>query len=103
MRSSLVTALNNFSNALQMGLGIEPDFEPPSVFQENKMHLPATVHRPHVASGLVPVPGIAQDPDARLVARAQGGNLEAFEELIRRHSQLIYRTLMAILGNPADA
>jgi RNA polymerase sigma-70 factor (ECF subfamily) len=103
LECEVVTALNNFSNTLQMGLGIEPDFEPPSVFQENKMHLPATVHRPHVASGLVPVPGIAQDPDARLVARAQGGNLEAFEELIRRHSQLIYRTLMAILGNPADA
>ena len=44
-----------------------------------------------------------QDADAELVAQAQGGSLEAFEELVRRHTQLIYRTLMAILGNPADA
>ena len=44
-----------------------------------------------------------QDPDAELVAQAQDGKLEAFEELVRRHSQLIYRTLTAILGNPADA
>ena len=43
------------------------------------------------------------DADAELVAEAQGGKLEAFEELVRRHTQLIYRTLMAILGNPADA
>ena len=44
-----------------------------------------------------------QDPDAGLVAEAQGGRLEAFEELARRHSQLIYRALTAILGNQADA
>ena len=50
-----------------------------------------------------PQQAAAQDPDAGLVARAQGGKLEAFEELLRRHSQLVYRTLMAILGNPADA
>jgi alkylhydroperoxidase family enzyme len=29
LECEVVTALNNFSNALQMGLGIEPDFEPP--------------------------------------------------------------------------
>ena len=35
----MVTALNNFANTLQMGLGIEPDFAPPPVFEENKVHL----------------------------------------------------------------
>src|SRR5260370_42608237 len=45
----------------------------------------------------------AQDPDARLVAEAQGGKLEAFEELVRRHNQLIYRALVAILGDPVEA
>ena len=39
LECAVVTALNNFSNTLQMGLGIEPDFEPPVVFHENKMHL----------------------------------------------------------------
>jgi RNA polymerase sigma-70 factor, ECF subfamily len=41
--------------------------------------------------------------EAGLVAQAQNGKLEAFEELARHHGQLIYRTLTAILGNPADA
>jgi RNA polymerase sigma-70 factor (ECF subfamily) len=53
--------------------------------------------------GVVPLTETLQDADAALVAQAQGGGLEAFEELVRRHSQLIYRTLTAILGNPADA
>lgn len=44
-----------------------------------------------------------QDVDADLVAQAQGGKLAAFEELVGRHTQLIYRTLMAMLGNAADA
>jgi len=44
-----------------------------------------------------------QDTEAGLVAQAQSGKLEAFEELARHHGQLIYRTLTAILGNPADA
>jgi hypothetical protein len=39
LECEVVTALNNFSNTLQMGLGIEPEFEPPAVFQENNVHL----------------------------------------------------------------
>ena len=53
--------------------------------------------------GVVHLVDYSQDVDAELVAQTQGGNLEAFEELVRRHTQLIYRTLTAILGNPADA
>jgi RNA polymerase sigma-70 factor, ECF subfamily len=45
----------------------------------------------------------SQDADLELVAEAQGGNLQAFEELVRRHTQLIYRALIAILGDTADA
>jgi RNA polymerase sigma-70 factor (ECF subfamily) len=97
-----VTALNNFANTLQMGLGIEPDFEPPPAFQ-NKAHLPNAANRPTETGRIIAGPGAVQDPDAGLVAEAQGGRLEAFEELARRHSQLIYRALAAILGNQADA
>jgi RNA polymerase sigma-70 factor (ECF subfamily) len=43
------------------------------------------------------------DPDANLVVEAQAGDLEAFEQLVRRHAQPVYRTLIAILGNAADA
>jgi len=98
----VVTALNNFANTLQMGLGIEADFAPPPAFEENKVHLPGAASRQNLVS--VAAAQIAvQDPDAGLVAQAQSGNLEAFEELVRRHSRLIYRTLTAILGNAADA
>ena len=97
-----VTALNNFANTLQMGLGIEADFEPPPAFQ-NKAHLPDAANRRTEIGRIVAGPGTVQDLDAVLVAEAQGGRLEAFEELARRHSQLIYRALAAILGNQADA
>ena len=97
----VVIALNNFANTLQMGLGIEPDFAPPPVFEENKVHLLGAALTP--MQGAVHLVDKLQDADAELVAQAQGGKLEAFEELVRRHTQLIYRTLMAILGNPIDA
>ena len=103
LECEVVTALNNFANTLQMGLGIEPDFEPPAVFQENKVHLSTTANRQSGMSVVLSPQMSVQDLDAGLVTQAQGGKLEAFEELVRRHSQLIYRTLTAILGNPADA
>jgi RNA polymerase sigma-70 factor (ECF subfamily) len=99
----VVTALNNFANTLQMGLGIEPDFAPPPVFEEIKVHLSGAALTPMQGAGAVHLVDKPQDVDAELVAQAQGGKLEAFEELVRRHTQLIYRTLMAILGNAIDA
>lgn len=55
------------------------------------------------ASSIPAVPIGIGDPDAGLVNKAQAGDLEAFENLVRRHSQVIYRTLTAILGDPAEA
>jgi RNA polymerase sigma-70 factor, ECF subfamily len=43
------------------------------------------------------------DPDADFIASAQDGDLKAFEKLVRRHTRLIYRALVAILGNREDA
>jgi len=37
------------------------------------------------------------------LTEAQEGSLEAFETLIRRHSNCVYRTLMAILADPEEA
>ena len=85
-----------------MGLGIEHDFEPPLAFEQKKAHLPAVSDRPmdsSMSSVIMPV----EDPDAELTAQARAGSLEAFEELIRRHSRLVYRALTAILGNPDHA
>ncbi len=85
LECEVVTALNNFANTLQMGLGIEPDFEPPLVLQENKVYLPVTDRR-HTSNGRIPpASDTVQGPDAGLVAQAQSGKLEAFEELVRRH------------------
>jgi RNA polymerase sigma-70 factor, ECF subfamily len=95
-----VTALNNFANTLQMGLGIEPDFPPPPTFE---MNLSGAGQAPMSGVRVVPVADTLQDADAGLVAQAQSGKLEAFEELVRHHTQLIYRTLIGMLGNPADA
>src|SRR5205814_9277489 len=43
------------------------------------------------------------DPDTEFVARAQGGDLDSFEELMNRHSRRVYRTLVGILGNHDEA
>jgi uncharacterized peroxidase-related enzyme len=100
LESVAVTALNNFANTLQMGLGIEPDFAPPPSFEMNLSGSGEALMR---GAGVVPLVNTLPDADAGLVAAAQSGKLEAFEELVRRHTRLSYRSLIAILGNPADA
>jgi hypothetical protein len=35
-----LTACSNFLNMIRLGLGVEPDFEPPPGFEQNKVHLP---------------------------------------------------------------
>jgi RNA polymerase sigma-70 factor (ECF subfamily) len=91
-----VTALNNFFNTLQMGLGTTPDTEPVRIFGPNDVHPSARFDRLSE--------GAAVDPDSDLVVRVQDdGDLDAFEELISRHSRRIYRTLLAIVGNIQDA
>jgi RNA polymerase sigma-70 factor (ECF subfamily) len=103
LEGAVVTALNNFANTLQMGLGIEPDFEPPSLFEQNKANLSGAATTLMPREDRVHLVETSQDADAELVAQSQSGNLDAFEELVRRHTQLIYRALIAILGDPADA
>jgi RNA polymerase sigma-70 factor, ECF subfamily len=104
LECEVVTALNNFANVLQTGLGIEHDFEPPLAFEQKKMNLWAVFDRPIADdSSISSVTAPVEDPDAEFTARARAGSLEAFEELIRRHSRLVYRTLAAILGNQDQA
>lgn len=45
----------------------------------------------------------ADADDAWLVGKAQGGDLDAYETLIRRHRQRIFRIALRMLGDPADA
>lgn len=61
------------------------------------------LYRKVVLAPLRAVPVCAADPDRELVARAQGGEEEAFEELVRRHEGEVYRLCRRLLGLREDA
>jgi RNA polymerase sigma-70 factor, ECF subfamily len=99
LEAVVMTSLTTFLNTLQMGLGTTPDFAPRRTFQPvepKKVHLLASDQRHTEAS-------LRVDQDAEFVARVQRGDLDAFEELMNRHSQRVYRTLISILGNSEEA
>jgi len=121
LEAVVMIALTTFLNTLQMGLGTVPDFEPKRVFRpqagppapgagepapaaEAGVNLsppaayPSSEVRPAPAS-----PAPDPDVDASLVARTRQGEVEGFEELVRRHQRQIYRTLVAVTGNAQDA
>jgi len=93
----VVSALVNFLNTLQAGVGAGPDFPPRRDFGRKDLY---------------PFPGKArpifdvkplEDPDSDLVGRVQGGDIDVFEELVRRHSRRVFGALAGILGNLDDA
>jgi RNA polymerase sigma-70 factor (ECF subfamily) len=43
------------------------------------------------------------DADRWLVTKARGGDVDAYEVLVRRHRDRIYRVALRMLGNPHDA
>src|SRR3954469_20216850 len=45
----------------------------------------------------------AELSDPHLVTRAKAGRLDAFEELMRRHRDRVYRIALRMLGNESDA
>jgi len=51
----------------------------------------------------VPDTADADALDRRLVARARSGDADAFDELVSAHGPALYRLLVRLLGNPADA
>jgi RNA polymerase sigma-70 factor (ECF subfamily) len=95
VETSVTAALTDFLNTLQWGLGVAPEFDVGRAPRKT-LHLSPTVPRPTVD-------GSAADPDAETVARVRGGDLDAFEGLITRHSRRVYRTLLGILGNAEEA
>jgi RNA polymerase sigma-70 factor (ECF subfamily) len=44
-----------------------------------------------------------RDSDAGLVARAQGGDLAAFEQLVRRHQRYVFNLAYRVLGDYVEA
>ena len=92
-----VAAFANFLNTLQFGLGVTPDFPPARVYTPKDLYPPPSDARPTSDRNQAP------DPDAALVRQVQGGSLDVFEELVRRHSGRVFGTLVGIVGNMDDA
>ena len=92
-----MAALANFLNTLQFGLGAVPDFPPRRIFTPKDLY--RLSGQPRLTSDAI----YPLDPDADLVSRVQGGETDAFEELVRRHTRRIFGTLAGIVGNTDDA
>src|SRR4030095_12107960 len=99
----LITGLANFLNTVQTGLGALPDFPPRIVFPLKKeVNLSLESGRPTIERAL-DMDFLSEDPDTEVVARVQGGDTDAFEELVRKHGRRIYRSLVGILGSADEA
>jgi RNA polymerase sigma-70 factor (ECF subfamily) len=93
----VVSGLANFLNTLQAGVVATADFPPRKVFGPKDLY-PFT-DKPRPTFDVI----VPDDPDAALVARVRDGNIDVFEELVRRHSRRIFGTLAGLLGNIDDA
>jgi len=93
----VVSGLANFLNTLQAGVGATADFPPRKVFGPKDLYLFSDRFRP-ISDTTFP-----EDPDSALVARVREGNIDVFEELVRRHSRRIFGTLAGLVGNIEDA
>jgi RNA polymerase sigma-70 factor, ECF subfamily len=93
----VVSGLANLLNTVQAGIGAVSDFPPRKVFGPKDLY-PLSDDSRLILNATVP-----EDPDAILVARVQSGNIDGFEELVRRHSRRIFGTLAGLLGNVDDA
>lgn len=89
----VMTALTNFLNTLQMGLGTTPDFTPKRVFTPKDLYPSPKESRP------ISDVAVSEDPDAESVRRIQAGDVEAFEELVRHHSRRVFGILAGLIGN----
>jgi RNA polymerase sigma-70 factor (ECF subfamily) len=109
LEAMVMTALTEYLNTLQMGLGTVPDFAPRLLFPVEVPVGGAGAVNPGtgpirpIPEGRPARPPGREDPDADLVARSQAGEEKAFEALIRRHDRRLYRTLVGITGDPAEA
>ena len=113
LETAVMVGLAKFANFVSFGLGTVPDFDSSKIAR--RLGLDTVPEQPE--KDLNPPPGnfvlIKQqgavspvsvaDEDADLVERTRAGELDAFDELVHRHQQRIYRTLMAITRNPDEA
>ena len=57
----------------------------------------------HPSNPRVTVTELAIDPDLELVRRAQGGDGDAFGELVERNRRAVFRAALAAVGSPSEA
>ena len=57
----------------------------------------------HPSNTRVTVTELALDPDLELVRRAQGGDGDAFGELVERNRRAVFRAALAAVGSPTEA
>ena len=100
LEAVVMASLTNFLNTLQMGLGTVADFHPRRVFATSVNLLEDSAHPMDPRNGGAE-PTV--DSDTELVARAKTGDTGAFEALVRSHHRRLYRTLLGVTGNTADA
>ncbi len=101
LETVLLIGYGDLFNTLQFGTGAEPDFTARAIPEWTDKIL----HPEPEETRLLDVEDakVENDPDDEVVSRAQAGDLVAFEILVERHTQRIYRTLIGLLGNPDDA
>ena len=102
LEAVLMVGLTQLLNCVQMGLGVEPDFKPRVTFPLKEVNLPADSERQMLERPLTDE-SVSEDPDVEIIGRVKAGDTDAFEELVRRHGRRVYRSLIGILGDPADA
>jgi len=120
LEAVVITAFINFLNTAQMGLAPHPDFTPPRRFPIEPSP-PTGDNREEPVDGVKPTsaeehpidtsvrpaigdrPRTGADDDGALVRRAQAGDLGAFEQLVQRHTQRVYRAIVSIVGSHGDA
>jgi RNA polymerase sigma-70 factor (ECF subfamily) len=102
LEAVLMTGVTNLLNAVQMGLGVEPDFKPRVTFPLKEVNPTADSERPMLERPLIDE-SVSDDPDLGVITRVKDGETDAFEELVRKHGRRVYRSLIAILGDPTEA
>jgi RNA polymerase sigma-70 factor (ECF subfamily) len=98
----IMVGLAKFANFVAFGLGTVPDFDASNVIERLGL-APASNQSEKKVNPLKDSLTLINDEDAELVSRTRSGDLDAFDELVRRHQGRIYRTLVAIVRNPDEA
>jgi RNA polymerase sigma-70 factor (ECF subfamily) len=100
LEAVLVTALAQFLHVVQAGLGASPDF-PTEHLSLNLFEPAARLNGEGESFG--PTPEAVAPADRELVRRARGGDVDAFEELVKQNERRVLRVLRSITGSLEDA